>query len=544
MSKCKSLHTPLNIGILVRQGQVFEQWELALFKRLGSNPKLSLAAFLEIPEGEPKPKPSRFFSAVSSVDQWLFGRSEGDAAPVESSNFENVPRIIADEHTEIGSELDIVISHISSVAPWPVVATDAELWEYHFNIDDTGIPDLFGFRESLANLPVTRSVLLRRMSGDQRKAIAFCQSNTKFSPNFNADYAKCTLPALVERELCRVWHGAEQSPFEDSENPQPAIPLRRSETGLVSSVKFAGKLLKRITGRIGDRIISRLGGKPGKWQLVLGNGDVLVSPLDNLTELPQPENEYRADPFLFQKDGESYVFFEKMVFLQEKGINCVGRIEGNKIVDVSELDFGDIHNSYPFVFQHNGKIFMIPETHQRQRVEVWRCTNFPKKWSLHATALEGQSAADTVFLEWDNQCWLLSNLSSGKFQDHCSELHVFRVDGPELTQVDPHPLNPVVLGTQHARNGGRPFVRDGKLIRPAQVTSHGVYGYGLVFKEVTELSMSNYSEREIRRIEPDRKMATTGCHHLDSSGEMFIMDVRRAYGSKILGARPIALIAS
>ena len=211
---------------------------------------------------------------------------------------------------------------------------------------------------------------------------------------------------------------------------------------------------------------------------------------------------------------------------------------------MSELDLGGIHVSYPYVFECEGEIFMIPETHQRNRVEVWRCTHFPAKWELHATALEGMSPADTVILEWNEQRWLLTSLSTGSILDHCMELHVYRIDGPDLREVEAHPLNPVVLDTTRARNGGRPFVRHGRLIRPAQITSHGLYGFGVVFMEVTELSMEGYEEKEIRRIEPDRRQATTGCHHVDSSGDFFILDVRRAYGAKLLGARPIALRAT
>jgi hypothetical protein len=533
----------MRIGILAYPDQVFEQWELSLFERLDRHPSISIEAFLTLRPLVSKPKPSLAFRALSAIEKYLFLRKNRSGSQLSSATLRHISSLpVGDLETASGG-LDVVISHIPCPNSDDSVGYGDEFWEYHFYAHHSGLHETFGFHESLEALPVTESALLRRNPDGSSEVLAGCTTNTKFSASLNANYAKDMLASLVERELVRKSQRKGGHSGADSAAIAEAVP-QLPEVGLQDILRYGFHLAGRMGCRLANIGLARLGGRPDNWSLVVSQGDVLSSPLDNLIELPQPNGESRADPFLFSKDGEQFVFFESWGADNQPARICVGRMDGGQIANVTALDLGTSHVSYPFVFEDDGDIFMIPETYQRDRVEIWRCTDFPGKWMLHATALDGERPADTVLIKWDEQWWMFTNLCSGSIVDHCMELHVYRVDGPDLKHIEPHRLNPVVLDTTSARNAGRPFVRDGRLVRPAQITSHGLYGYGLRFMEITELSLDEFSETEIRRIEPDRNQATTGCHHLDSCEGLFIMDVRRAYGSKLLGARPIALRAS
>lgn len=543
MSKSESFSPPLRVGILVYPGRAFEPWEVSLFERLNGHPAISLVAFLSRQPSPRKRRPSLLFRALSAIEKAALLRARKSCLRLSGGTLDNIPSVPAQDFASYADELDVVLSHLSGAdANYPLF-TGAELWEYHFNADASGQPELFGFHESLEAIPVTQSAILRRMRDGSKEVVATCTTNTKFSASLNALYAKDILPALVERELLRKWRRKWRSPAEPV-SAVPEIPPQFPEVGLSEVLRYGANLLGRTSLRIAKLVLDRIGGQPDNWSLVVSEGDVLSSSLDSLRELPQPIGEFRADPFLFRKDGEKWVFFEAWNRNSHSAKICAGRLEGRSIKDVTAIELGEAHVSYPYVFGADGETFLIPETHQRNRVEIWRCTDFPGKWTPHATALEGTSPADTTMIEWNKQWWMFTNLCSGNILDHCMELHVFRVDGPDLEKVEPHPMNPVVFDTTSARNAGRPFIRNGRLIRPAQITSHGLYGYGLKFMEITELSMETYRETEVRRIEPDRARATTGCHHIDSCDDLFIMDVRRAYGSRFLGARAIALSAT
>ena len=542
MLKRETTSQPLRVGILVSRDQVFEPWELSLFERLDRNPAISFVAFLVQPRQLRRRKPSAALRILTTCENAVLKRKHRSGPEMQGRSFDHIPGIPADDCDTVKS-LDVVISQVPGANLSWSPDWGGELWDYHFHADSSGIPEAFGFRESLEANPVTHTAILRRATSGSRELVGTCSTNTKFSASLNASYAKGQLPVLVERELLRKLRRRDQKASGNAPTTT-VVPPPFPEIGLLQVLRYGSKLIGRIADRLARLALAHLGAKPDNWSLVVSEGDALSSSLDNLRELPQSAGEFRADPFLFCKDGTRWVFFESWKGSFDTARICVGRLENDTIEDVIELDFGDIHLSYPYVFEVGSEIFLIPEAHQRSRVEIWRCTGFPDRWVLHATALEGKSPADTTLIEWDGQWWMFTNLSSGRILDHCMELHVFRVDGPDLQKIEPHPLNPVVLDTTSARNAGRPFVRDGRLIRPAQITSHGQYGYGRKFMAVTELSMEDYAEAELRRIEPDRTQATTGCHHVDSCGDLFIMDVRRAFGSKLLGARPIALSAS
>ena len=175
---------------------------------------------------------------------------------------------------------------------------------------------------------------------------------------------------------------------------------------------------------------------------------------------------------------------------------------------------------------YGNEVFMIPETGDQHRVELWRATQFPYEWELEKTVFEGERCADTTLLEHDGTWWMFTNICRDSFDDFCSELHLFRVDGPELNSIEPHPLNPVVISTETARGAGRIFSQDGKLYRPSQDNTHGSYGYGLNIMEITELSMQSYSETRIRHIAGPEIPGAIGCHHVDSIGDQVVFDLR------------------
>lgn len=528
----------MKVAILVKEDRALESWETALFERLTRNPEVAITAFVVARPSDAAIPPSLPFRLVSALDRRLFGRAND--APFEGvmGAYHQIPKVHWNDWIKQSGDVDVLLAHCAT-QPAPIAT---ELWEYHFNVGSGASPQAFGFSEVLAGQPVTELAVLRRRPDGTRDVACRCTSGTKFSAAFNAAYAKGMLPSLVERELVRSARGRSRADHTQSASLDIPSPPRQPSFG--ETALYCARLIATVVRRMVTGALRKLGGEPGNWSLVVSEGDILNSPLDRLTELKQPKGEFRADPFLFERGGEKYVFFEACGHDGAKGRIEVGRIAGDRLEDVRALDLGDAHNSYPYIFEHRGDVFMIPETHERNRVEVWRCVDFPGQWTLHATALEGESPADTVLFEWEGQHWLFTNLGSGSFHDHCAELHVYRVDGPDLETIEPHPLNPVVIDTTSARNGGRPFIRDGKLIRPGQITSHGLYGYGLKLLEVTRLSMDDYAECEVRRIEPQLDRSTTGCHHFDVAQDMFIMDVRRAYGAKLLGARPIAVRAT
>ena len=526
----------IRIAIVVHADAVFERWELALIERIAKHPVIDLCALYTVAPASPEKRNAALFRAVHAAERRLF-------APRTGSTLDDLVRLHPDlplrplpaTRAET-SDIDIAISHAFDTDFGQLSALFAECWRYEFDRIGSAGRENFGFHPCRDGQPLTLLTVTGARMGMAEQVICHCSTSTKPFGTFNRDYATGLLPSLIERELVRRHHG--------QPSPPAAMPPCQPAFTIGDTLHYVGRSATRMAARMGEWVLRHAGAEPGNWSMLTGKGTGLDGSVGELRELQQPRGQFRADPFLFRHGDDTWVFFETAHHTDRLGRIEAGRIEGDRVVDIRPIELGKVHLSYPFIFRHDDQIFMIPETHQRNRVEVWRCTGFPDRWELHSTALDGLSPADTVLTHWQGKCWLFTNLAAGAFADHCAELHLFRVDGPDLRQVEPHALNPVVIGTGAARNGGRPFVHGGRLIRPAQITSHGTYGYGLTFCEITRLSLSHYEEREVRRVEPDGNSQTSGCHHYDQTGEMFVIDARRRHRSRLLGSGPIAVRAT
>ena len=171
--------------------------------------------------------------------------------------------------------------------------------------------------------------------------------------------------------------------------------------------------------------------------------------------------------------------------------------EGIKnVCDALELDY---HISYPFVFKMNDEFFMMPETREAKRLEIYKAVNFPNKWQLYSKGFEGEGIVDpTLFLDQKKNIWLFVNKAKELYDDYNSELYIYKIDDLKLTTIIPHKLNPVIIDSRRARSAGNIFVEDGKIIRPSQNNIHSIYGYGLNLSEIKELSLENYKEEPIK----------------------------------------------
>ncbi|WP_112322090.1 glucosamine inositolphosphorylceramide transferase family protein [Oceanibium sediminis] len=353
------------------------------------------------------------------------------------------------------------------------------------------------------------------------RTLAQAEFTTKFLAARQAAFMREKLVALLRQQLARAANGAD---LPDT-GPPPA-----QQDGTPPLAPYLRRAAGELSARVATRLLSKAGRRPGQWCLMTGTGG--WRDFDPATgSLIRPDgNHYWADPFLYRHDDELFLFFEDYDYATGRGHISAGRLVDGALVDVRPALRRPYHLSYPQVFSHEGEIFMLPETHQAGQVEVWRATEFPTGWTLHATALKGVPAADSVLFEQDGAWWLFTNVTDGSFGDLSSELNLYSVTGPDLSGLRPHPLNPVVVGSRTARGGGRVFRDGNRVLRPSQNNTHGVYGWGLNFMEITRLDETGYEERLARTIAPDFRPGLIGCHHFDAAGQTWVIDARDGRG--------------
>ena len=383
-----------------------------------------------------------------------------------------------------------------------------------------------GLAEARDRAPVTTVVLTRHRAGSPPQTLSTARYDTKFLATRNAAMIReksvqMVLQALAGLLLQRA------APAPDPDAAGPAVAPDRPPFAARDLPGYGLRTVSELATRALKVAGEKIGRRPGMFELRLGHGDGLgFDPAVGVTLSP-PAGTFWADPFLHEHAGALYLFYEVYDYETRRGHLDVGRIEGETMVPLGTALKLPYHLSYPFVFDWDGATWMIPETHSTQRLELWRATDFPTGWELAKTALEGVQMADTVLYEHEGQWWMFTNICHDSFGDYGAELHLYRIDGPMLNEVEPHPLNPVVIDSRTARGGGRVFAQDGRLYRTSQDNSHGLYGFGLNVMEITRLDMLGYAEHRVRHVTGDFDDAIMACHHMDAAAGRFVIDVRR-----------------
>ena len=285
------------------------------------------------------------------------------------------------------------------------------------------------------------------------------------------------------------------------------------------------QFLERTAARsLRKRVNSRLHGGYLQWSLALrrSSPDRTFADTSGYQLLPTPTDRFYADPCLVERHGKTYLFFEDFRYAENRALlSCIEIAPDGTPGQPFEVLRRPYHLSYPFLFEHAGEIYMIPETKQNKTVELYRATHFPHGWEFDTVLLDNVFAVDATILQRDGLLWMFVGISNGKYSNS-DELGIFwssSLRGPWT----PHPANPVLSDVRRARPAGALFLHDGKLIRPSQNCGPS-YGYGLVFSEVLTLTQTDYAEREVARINPGWTAGNLGTHTYSRTSAFEVID--------------------
>lgn len=247
--------------------------------------------------------------------------------------------------------------------------------------------------------------------------------------------------------------------------------------------------------------------------------------------LRAPWSEYWADPFVWRHRGRDWVLVEAFSYrtgvgrLQALALDGTLRPTGAPVA----IDSGAGHASYPFVFEHDGAVWMVPETCARLSVDLYRFDDFPHGARRVRRLLHGINAADSNLLRHDGRWWLVTSVYDAAEAPN-RYLAIFHTDDLLRGRWTPHPVNAEQRDGQrrfgHGRGAG-PWVREGAhWLRPVQA-SEDYYGQRLAWRRVTRLDASHFDETPAD-APPDMAHAPSGAdmHHACLGEALWATDTR------------------
>jgi hypothetical protein len=262
-----------------------------------------------------------------------------------------------------------------------------------------------------------------------------------------------------------------------------------------------------------------------QWFVVVGEGKGLLPAVEQKWVLNPPHDRFWADPFPVEKDGRRWVLFEELLYETWRGhLAAIELFEDGRHGAAQIIMESENHLSYPFVFDWTGNLYMVPESSADGNVVLWKCDQFPDRWTAVATILSNIRAADTTILQHAGRWWLFAAVAEEGACIH-DELCLYHANSP-LGPWQAHVANPIKSDARSARPAGNIFAVDGILHRPAQDCGTE-YGKAIVINRIDRLDTEGFSETAVARIDESNHQGCVRTHTLSRSNSLWAVDKLR-----------------
>ncbi len=265
-----------------------------------------------------------------------------------------------------------------------------------------------------------------------------------------------------------------------------------------------------------------------RWSVAFSKGKFDKKKLEKFNIIKNYKNRFIADPFLIKSKNKNYVFVEDYSFKNKKGSISCYELDKNKEKFLGKVIEEDFHLSFPFLFEYKNKVYMCPETSEKNEIRIYECVKFPIKWKYSRTLIKNIYAVDTILFQKNSIWWLLTNTDNNKI-DSLSELSIFYSDeGPLTNNWKPHKKNPIIVDANIARNGGL-ILDNNSIYRVNQKVGFNIYGQEFDINVIKNIDEDNFVEEKIDNIKPSFFKNICGTHHMSYNEDYCVIDfVRRS----------------
>jgi len=501
----------IRVVIVVGAGMV-PAWVAETINRVNSAPRVNVVALVKSDEHVPAlPAHLRVYR---SLDHRAFREQCSPLDPVQLT-CGNPP---TSSDLELTERHDVLVD-LTGGPNFPEVLPRFGVWWYSSAPQCGGSP-LPYFWEVYDKQPTVRGALCAQLDPSRPPMVLerFQCAASSMSVERASHHVFWKAPESIVRQLRLLTESDDVVPEQAAER-SPGASFPQATGRGVPHVKHALWLALRTSGRLVSNRLRNLTTET-KWFVAFHlRSSSCRTP--RFRTLPTPRHSYLADPFPIDSEGETFIFVEEYRRRQKKGVISYVRVDAEGEISPAEVALEeDYHLSYPFVFHWNGECYMLPESSQVHRIELFKAVAFPGSWTRVGTLVEGVRAQDATLVRDRDTWWLFANIEVS--QGGYDELHLFH-SHELLGPWKPHPCNPVLCDVRRARPAGSVFRQGKHLIRPSQDCSVG-YGSAIVLNRIDCLSAEAYRDTPIARINADWLPRLEGTHTVNRSKRVVTID--------------------
>lgn len=208
----------------------------------------------------------------------------------------------------------------------------------------------------------------------------------------------------------------------------------------------------------------------------------------------------QADPFLFVKDKQLYLFYEKMRSA-ERGEICMRKMnvdqEWSDPILVLKEPF---HLSFPYVFEDDGVVYMIPESQEADSIRLYKGNSDLTCFSFERTLLSRERSKDICFNFCDSHIFKKKGifyLFTSVSYNWTYHLELYYTDNLQNGEFKKHPQSPIYVGNDYGRCGGSIIHLDNNCYRISQDCQNS-YGANISVHRILHLDIFKYKEELLK----------------------------------------------
>mgnify|MGYP003302829451 CR=1 FL=1 len=227
-----------------------------------------------------------------------------------------------------------------------------------------------------------------------------------------------------------------------------------------------------------------------------------------------------ADPFLFVRHDTLYLFYECKNLYHDAIICMVCTKDLRKWTKPVIVLKESFHLSYPFVFEYQGEVYMIPETCAVNEVRLYKAENDKlESFRYLKTLIRDQNQENDIDISYSDSSVFLYNgmwyLFTTINKKGINELYLYfseNFDGP----YEKHIKSPIIRSQKYGRNGGSLIECNSSLFRVAQ-DCVDKYGDNVHLLKILKISENVYEETVCKEYIFNKEIEFYKCggHHLN-----------------------------